>query len=72
MGIYKALILALLIWILFKIYSSLRSKAKKTTKIEGSTSRIIPCSFCKTHIPVVRAIKVKNKYFCSLDHSKNA
>jgi len=33
--------------------------------------KIIPCSFCKTHIPLASAIKVKNKYFCSVDHSKN-
>jgi predicted transporter len=71
MGIIKILIAALLIWIGFKIYISLKSKTEKEKK-DMLQRKIIPCSFCKTHIPISRAVKVNNKYFCSLDHSKNA
>ena len=71
MGITKILIIALLIWATFKVYSVFRSRAKKSddSVLNGI---MIPCSFCKIHIPKASAIKIGNKYFCSLDHSKNA
>ena len=71
MGITKILIIALLIWVAFKVYSFVKSRAKKSDDYKLN-KKIIPCSFCKTHIPLTSAIKVKNKYFCSIDHSKNA
>jgi len=71
MGITKILIIALFIWIALKVYSSLKLRVKKLDR-GVSNKKIIPCSFCNTHIPKVSAIKVNNKYFCSLEHSKNA
>jgi len=71
MGIIKLLIIVLLVWTTFKIYLGFKSRSKRADN-KGSNKRIVPCSFCKTHIPIASAIKVNNKYFCSLDHSKNA
>ena len=71
MGITKILIIAILIWVAFKVYSVFKSRVKNKNDMELN-EKIIPCSFCKTHIPLASAIKVNNKYFCSLDHSKNA
>jgi len=71
MGITKLLIIALVFWIAFKIYSGLKSRAK-TANDKTFNQKIIACDFCKTHIPISSAIKVNNKYFCSLVHSKNA
>ena len=71
MGITKILIIALLVWVAFKVYSVFKSKSKNSGDYRVNT-KIIPCSFCKTHVPLASAIKVKNKYFCSVDHSKNA
>jgi len=70
MGITKIIFIALLVWIAFKLYSKLKSPSKKADNI-SLNKKIVPCSFCKTHVPVVSAIKVRNKYFCSIDHSKN-
>jgi len=70
MGITKIFIIALIIWLIFKIYSVLKSREIATSK--RLNKKIVPCGFCKTHIPVASAIMVDNKYFCSLDHSKNA
>jgi len=70
MGITKILIIAILIWAAFKVYSVVKSRAKNTDN-DRLNKKIVPCSFCKTHIPLASAIKVNNKYFCSLDHSKN-
>jgi len=71
MGIAKILIIALLIWAAFKAYSVVKLKAKNSDD-HRSNKKIIPCSFCKTHVPLASAIKVNNKYFCCIDHSKNA
>jgi len=71
MGITKTLIIAILIWAAFKLYSVVKSRTKNSDDCKLN-KKIIPCSVCKTHIPLASAIKVNNKYFCSLDHSKNA
>ena len=71
MGITKILIIAILVWVAFKVYTFLKSQAK-TVNDKKLNQKIIACDFCKIHVPISSAIKVKNKYFCSLDHSKNA
>ena len=71
MGITKILIIALLVWTAFKVYSVVKSRSNNSDH-NGMNKKIIPCSFCKTHVPRASAIKVKNKYFCCIDHSKNA
>ena len=71
MGITKILIIVLLIWVVFKVYSFVKLRAKNSDDYRLN-KKIIPCSFCKTHVPLASAIKVNNKYFCSIDHSKNA
>ena len=71
MGITKILVIAILFWIAFKVYSGLKSRAK-TLNDKNCNQKIIACDFCKTHVPIASAIKVNNKYFCSKDHSKNA
>jgi len=71
MGITKIIIIAILFWLAIKAYSGLKSRAK-TANDKKLNQKIIACDFCKTHVPIVSAIKVNNKYFCSLDHSKNA
>jgi len=71
MGITKILIIAILFWIAFKVYTSLKSQSK-TANDKKLNQKIVACDFCKTHVPIATAIKVNNKYFCSLDHSKNA
>jgi len=71
MGITKILIIALLIWVAFKVYSFVMFRSKNSADYRLN-KKIIPCSFCKTHVPLAYAIKVNNKYFCSIDHSKNA
>ena len=71
MGLTKILIIALFIWVAFKIYQVITSRPNKGDE-RRFNKKIIPCNFCKTHIPLDSAIKVNNKYFCSLDHSKNA
>ena len=71
MGITKILIIALLIWVAFKVYSFVKLRAKNSDDYRLN-KKIIPCSYCKIHVPLASAIKVNNKYFCSIDHSKNA
>ena len=71
MGITKILVIALFIWAAFKVYSVVKSRSKNSDD-HRLNKKIIPCSFCKTHVPLASAIKVNNKYFCSIDHSKNA
>jgi len=70
MGITKILIISILIWATFKVYSIVKSRAKNSEAYRLS-KKIVPCSFCKTHVPLASAIKVDSQYFCSIDHSKN-
>jgi len=71
MGITKILIIALLIWVAFKVYTSLKSRTEISND-KMFNRKIIACDFCKTHVPIASAIKIHNKYYCSIDHSKNA
>jgi len=71
MGITKVVIAVILIWLTFKVYSVLKSQAINL-RDKKLNQKIIACDFCKTHVPIASSIKVNNKYFCSLDHSKNA
>ena len=70
MGITKILIIALLVWAAFKVFSFVKSRAKNSDDYKLN-KKIIPCGYCKTHVPLASAIQVNNKYFCSIDHSKN-
>jgi len=71
MGITKILIISILFWVAFKVYTDLKSRAK-TANDKKLNQKIIACNFCKTYVPIASAIKVNQKYFCCLDHSKNA
>jgi len=71
MGITKILIIALLVWTALKVYSVVKSRSNDSDD-NRMNKKIIPCSFCKTHVPLSSAIRVNNKYFCSKDHSRNA
>jgi len=71
MGIIKILIIAILVWVTFKVYTSFKSRTESAND-KKFNQKIIACDLCKTHIPIASAIKVNNKYYCSLDHSKNA
>ena len=61
----------MLIWLAFKVCTNLKSRTE-TANDKKFNKKIIACDLCKTHIPIASAIKVNNKYYCSLDHSKNA
>jgi len=71
MGITKIIIIAVLFWVALKVYTGIKSQAKIAND-KKFNQKIIACDFCKTHVPIASAIKVNNKYFCSLGHSKNA
>ena len=71
MGITKVLVIAIFIWVAFRVYSAVKPRVKSKDYVRLN-KKIIPCSFCKTHVPLASAIKINDKYFCSLDHSKNA
>ena len=71
MGITKLLIIVLIVWLTFKIYLEFKSRSKSADN-KGSNKKIVRCSYCKTYVPIASAIKFDNKFFCSLDHSRNA
>ena len=71
MGITKILIIAALIWVAFKVYKSFKSQTEIANN-KRFNKKIIACDFCKTHVPIASAIKVNDKYYCNINHSKNA
>ena len=46
-------------------------RSDKISQSSDST-KVVPCSFCKVHIPINKATVVKNRFYCSEEHSKNA
>ena len=69
MGITKILIIALLIWVAFKVYSFVKFRAKNSDDYKLN-KKIIPCSFCKTHIPLTSAIKERDINLLKQAYSK--
>lgn len=71
MNLFRLIILALAIWIAFRIWQNYRSKAKnRPTKptTQHAISDMVSCDVCNMHIPEHEALQKDNKYYCSQQH----
>ncbi|HIM57702.1 MAG TPA: hypothetical protein EYJ00_00010 [Gammaproteobacteria bacterium] len=64
MGIVKLIIIVLVIWLGFSLFRKLR-KPKDQIEQQPSTSKMLSCAVCKTHIPENEAIIQNGKVYCS-------
>ena len=65
--IVRLIVLALLVWLGFRVYKILRKKASNPAS-KAIIQDMVSCDKCGIHIPVDEALKINNKYYCSHDH----
>lgn len=69
MGLFRLILLGLVIWLLFRLYQRFikgRSSQKQGTRqIDGDMVR---CKHCGIHIPESEAIKNGDHHYCSRAH----
>ena len=65
--IVKLIVLLLLIWIGFRIYSLIQKKSSGSST-KTIVQDMVSCEKCGIHLPVDEALKIGDKYFCSKDH----
>lgn len=64
----KNIILLIIIFLIIILLKKLFTKPKNTPY----TTELVECAHCGLYLPKNKAIKSKNKYFCSKQHQKNA
>jgi len=72
MGIFRLLTILLVAWLvyaLYKRYLKARSQNQSAKKIKNS-EKVVKCEHCKTHVPEHEAIIDKGRYYCSEEHKR--
>jgi uncharacterized protein len=64
MGIIKLIIIVLIVWLGISLWKQFRKKPDNNIP-QPSTSKMLSCSVCKTHIPENEAILQNGKVYCS-------
>jgi len=67
MGIFKLIILAMVIFLGFSLFKKFRKPSSRTDQ-QPSMNKMLSCSICKTHIPENEAILQDGKVYCSKEH----
>lgn len=65
--IVRLIVLALLVWLGFRVYQIIKKKSS-VTAAKAIIQDMVRCDKCGIHIPIDEALKVDNKYYCSHDH----
>jgi uncharacterized protein len=65
--IVKILILALLVWLGYKIYLASK-KIIDNAPSKSIAQDIVKCEKCGVHIPISDALKNDDMYYCSKEH----
>jgi len=68
MNLIRLIIIALAIWIAFRIWQNYRAAAKKMPPAPRAISDMVACAVCKTHIPENEALRKNDKFYCSQHH----
>lgn len=71
-GLLRIIILALLIWLLIRLYQRFKALAQaRRTDVPPSDRPIenmVRCAQCGTHVPEKEALKQDGHYYCSRAH----
>ena len=65
--IVRFFILALLVWLGFRLYKIYQKKSSGTAS-KAIIQDMVSCDKCGMHIPFDEALNVNNKYYCSREH----
>ena len=66
MGLIRVLVLALLIYVVWRLIKSVTSRQRSATPPD--TQRMLRCAHCGVHVPEHLALPHKDVHFCSSAH----
>jgi len=71
MGIGRLLVLGLVIWLIWFLYTRLKTSAvsRKSQKQKTKVLAVKQCAVCAVHVPEEEAIKKGDLYYCSQTHA---
>jgi len=68
MNLIRLIIIALAIWIAFRIWQNYRAKPKKMPPKSKVIPEMVACTVCNMHIPDNEALRKNGKFYCSQQH----
>ena len=70
MNLLRIVLIALAVWIIFRLWQGRRDRAKQVSskKTVKTISTMVPCAVCAMHIPESEALQRGDKYYCSQQH----
>ena len=67
MGIFKLIVIIVVVWLGFSLFKKLRKPASSLDQ-QPSSNKMLACNVCKIHIPENEAIIQNGKAYCSKEH----
>ncbi|TDY01177.1 PP0621 family protein [Thiohalophilus thiocyanatoxydans] len=71
-GLLRVIVLALLIWLVIRLYQRFKALARERRKNVPQPGRpienMVRCEQCGTHVPEKEAIRRDGRYYCSHAH----
>jgi len=68
MNLVRLIIIALAIWIAFRIWQNYRTTTKKRPPKPKAIPDMVACTICKMHVPENEALHKDGKFYCSQQH----
>lgn len=70
MGLIRLIILALVIWMFWRLVKNFQAKqaGKNSGKQHIENSNMVLCRYCSVHVPEKEAIHHEQLWFCSENH----
>lgn len=68
MGLIRFLILALVFWLLFRLFRRYWDKLPRNNRPRANIDNIVRCEHCGVHVPQKEALEHNGKYYCSKAH----
>lgn len=66
---YKIIVLALIIWLIYVILKRVINTAQRTPK-NNAVEDIVQCAHCGVYSPKRESYLIGQQYFCCIEHSK--
>ena len=72
MALIRILLIALVIWLLLRLFKNWSAKKALERKRQqpAELKTIVKCAHCGLHVPKNEAIESANRYYCSQAHKK--
>lgn len=72
MTLLRLLILAVAIWLLYRMYKNYRAR-RQQQRPQARVGNMVACAYCGLHLPENEAIRISsNESYCSQEHQNKA